>query len=162
MKKDKKMFITIGIIIAIVLVVVYCVIKSSVHKEVKSYNIESINNLMINGYDNVREMDFIDITTLFGIDISDRENSVFVTNVEDLSNGINKDTMLVVVMNTNNTKEYYDIFQSFIDSYKFNTFDKETLDYYDKVIIKKGDGFVYFLMGSDPIMIEKEINSFYY
>ena len=38
----------------------------------------------------------------------------------------------------------------------------ELLDYLDTAILKEGDGFVYLILAQDPMMLEREIYSFYY
>lgn len=162
MKESNKNLIIIGIIVIMVVTVICSIISNSKNKEVKKFNIESISNLVINGYDNVREMDFIDMTTLFGVEFeSDNKDMLFLTNSSNLDT-LTTDTMILVVMNLEEIGDNYAIFQSFLDSKKRNIDEKELLDYLDTAILKEGDGFVYLILAQDPTMLEREIYSFYY
>ena len=162
MSKKNKKYIIIGIIIVIVFTVLFVVIKNSKKEEKKSFNISSITDFIVKGYDDLREMDFIDITTLFGMsNVSEEDEALFFTNI-DLTSGIDTNSVMVIVVNTDNESDYYGVFDSFLTSYKYNTDEKELLDFYDTVILKQGDGFVYFLMGENPELFEREIYSFYY
>lgn len=165
--KEKKVIVNKinmkTIIIVIISLIILCAITLlliNVLKPKKSYNTEAIRTEMINYYDNLRLMDFVDLTQLFGLDLSDTDNSVFMSNIE-LEKPVTSDTIMIIVINTNNTEYYYDIFKSFVDSYKLNTDDMDMLNYYDKVKLVQGDGYIYLLMGEDTVMLEKEINSFY-
>lgn len=159
-KKNINKKTIIMIIISVIVVSLISVILFIVLKPKKSYNVEAIKTEMIRYYDNLRFMDFVDLTELFGLDISDTENSVFLSNIE-LEKDISPDTIVIIVINTKDTEFYYDIFKSFVDSYKLNTDDMDMLNYYDKVKLVQGEGYIYFLMGEDTVMLEKEINSFY-
>lgn len=161
MKESNKSIIIITIIVIMILTMIYSILLDSKDVILKTYNIESITNLINKGYDNVREMDFIDMTTLFGTEFEKNDNMLFLTNMQDVNN-IDTKSMILVVMNTDEVESNYDILQSFLDSYKLNTDDKELLDYYDTAILKKGENYVFFILAEDPTMMEREINSFYY
>ena len=158
--KNKNIYIAcISIVVVIAITVIYCIFTKESY--VKKYDINAIREHTIRAYDDMRKMDFIDMTTLFGIDLSDEENSIFLTNI-DLEKNVTVDTNMIIVINVEDSSEYYNIFRSFLDSYYLNTDEKELLDYYDKAILKQGEGYVYFLMGNDSLEFEKDINRFYY
>ena len=92
---------------------------------------------------------------------NENKNMLFLTNSSNLDT-LTTDTMILVVMNLEVIDDNYAIFQSFLDSKKRNTDDKELLDYLDTAILKEGEGFVYFILAQDPSMLEREIYSFYY
>ena len=157
MKESNKKLIIIGIIVLMIVTVIVSIISDSKNKEIKKFNVESISNLVINGYDNIREMDFIDMTTLFGVEFNnENKNMLFLTNSSNLDT-LTTDTMILVVMNLEVLDDNYAIFQSFLDSKKRNTDDKELLDYLDTAILKEGEGFVYFILAQDPSMLERNI-----
>lgn len=155
--KNKKL---IFIIIAVIVVGLFLIIGILKPINVKSYDLESIQDNMINYYDNMRIMDFVDLIGLFGIDLTDTEDeALFLTNYE---NEIIPQTIMVIIINSDDTELYYDLFRSFLDANKLNTDDMDLLNYYDKAKLVQGNGYIYFLLGENTDDLEKEIYAFYH
>ena len=129
---------------------------------VKMYDISAVQDEMLRFYEDrgLRSMDFVDIRDLFGINVEDSQDAIYLSNV-DREKGINSESMLIVVMNTDKPSYFYSSFRSHLDSYTMYSEDKEILDLYDKAILVEGDNFIYFIIDKEASIIEKEINMYY-
>lgn len=159
MKNSKKIIIAvISIVIVMCLTVVLEIITEN--RYVKKYDTEGIRARVVDWYDNMRVMDYIDATSLFGYDVTaDEVDSVFLTT---LDGEITTDTMVIAIINAEDTSTYYEIFSGFLDARKLFTDDTELLDYYDKAKLVQGDNYIYLLLSNDTDMLEKELAGFYY
>ncbi len=157
--KNKKKVIIIAIVICIILIVgLYFTFSFSS----KRYDIDAIENQCLNFYNdkNLRVMDFIDMTALFGTDFDELSDAVFMSNIK-LEDKFTEDTMMIIVINTDNSKYYYDLLKSHIDSYMMYSDDEILLELYSNSILVKEKNYVYFIVGNEAKVIEKEINNFY-
>jgi hypothetical protein len=154
--KNKKIIIIVSIVLVLILAVSLIFIFS---KETKKYDTVNIEGRMVDWYDNMRLMDFVDSTNLFGIDMTVEEDAAFLTTYED---EITTETIIIVVINSKDTDEYYDFFKSFLDARKAYTDDIDLLNYYDKAKLVQTDNYIYFLLGPETDMYENELESFYY
>lgn len=157
--KNKKIIIVISIIVCIVLVIGLYI---SFSFSSKRYDISAIQNqcLKFYGDKNLRVMDFIDMTALFGTDFDELSDAVFMGNIK-LEENYTDDTIMIVVINTDNSEYYYDLLKSHVDSYMMYSEDEILLKLYSESILVKEKNYVYFIVGKEAKVIEKEINAFY-
>lgn len=156
MNKKKYLFIGLLTCLLIIIVLFVCLTKNTN----KQYDIEAIKSDILRYYDEIRIMDFMDMTTLFGTDLTELDEATFLSNI-NLEDYVTPETVMICIINTNNEVYYYDIFQSFVDSNLLNIEETELLDLFSKSILKKGDGYVYFIFGKEAKIIESEINVHY-
>lgn len=156
MKNKKKIIIAVSVIVVIALIIILCFVFK---KDNRRYDTENIEGRMVDWYDNMRVMDFIDSTDLFGYDMTIEEDAAFLTTYD---NEITTDTIVIAVINSKETDLYYDLFKGFLDARKLNTDDMDLLNYYDKAKLVQSDNYIYFLLGPETDMYEKELLSFYY
>ncbi len=156
MSSKKTVLAVISIVIVCIVVVVLEIMLTTDNRK---YDTENIESRVVDWYDNMRVMDFIDSTSLFGYDMTVEEESALLTTYDA---EITTDTIIIAVINSEEADLYYDLFEGFLDVRKLNTYDMDLLNYYDKAKLVKGNGYVYFLLGPDTDMYEKELLSFYY
>ena len=68
---------------------------------------------------------------------------------------------MIVVINDENSKYYYDLLKSHIDSYLMYSEDEILNKLYSNAILVSGKNYVYLIVSNDAKTIEKEINMFY-
>ena len=151
------------IIISIIAIIIFGIIIFLLFPfSFKRYDVDAIESQFLKYYSdkNLRVMDFVDMTALFGTNFDDTSDVIFMGNVT-IDQPYTEDTMLVVVINDDNPIYYYDLLQSHIDSYLMYSDDDILNKLYKNAILVKGKKFVYFIVSNDAKVIEKEINSFY-
>ena len=126
----------------------------------KSYDLTQAEEFFLRGYEEeeLRSMDFIDVQDVFGLNLDEYEEHMFLTNIQFGSD--TKDDMLIVVMKTNN-EETYDILYSFIEAQKLYSTEKEILELYDKAISKMNGDYIYIIVAPDSALVERELNAYY-
>lgn len=157
--KNKKKIIFIGILLlVIVLIIIFFVTKANK----KSYDVAAVQEQCIRYYseNGIRIMDFVDMTALFGTDLDESSDAMFLSNIDTLDDPT-LDSMIIVLINTDDPEYYYDIFRSYLDSYIMNLEDLEVVQMYRDSVLKKGNNYVYFILGKDAKIIESEISVHY-
>lgn len=159
MKNKKKIIIIISLIISIIIGIFLIYIFSFSSKR---YDIDSIKKQCLSFYGdkNLRVMDFIDMTALFGTDFDDTSDAVFMSNIS-IDQPYTNDSMMIVVINDENSIYYYDLLKSHVDSYLMYSEDAVLNNLYSNAILVSGKNYVYLIVGNDAKTIEKEINLFY-
>ena len=159
--KNKKVFLGVIAVVAIILLgfVIALFVRAF---STKSYNIDKLEEKLVLEYKSLKltEMDKFDVLELFGFDKSEVEDALFLKSFEMDSDGndVTEDINYVVVMNTKKHQDYYEIFESHVDSYLNYTEDKDEYKVYDKAIIKHDRNYVYLIISSKAKNIEKTIN----
>lgn len=158
MKRSKKIFIIFIVLIILLSITLFIIFPFST----KRYDVDAIESQLLKYYSDreLRVMDFVDMTALFGTDFDDTSDVVFLGNVS-IDQPYSEDSMIVAVINNDNPEYYYDLLRSHIDSYLMYSDDKILNKLYKNAILVKGKKSVYFIVGIDAKIIEKEINSFY-
>ena len=154
-KKNKKLKIVLISIPTIVLIAI--VGMTLIFSNNERFDIEELRKQSIRYYDEyeVKLLDFMDMTTLFGVDVENDENNLMIANVD--SDVIKKEDMfLLVVMNTMDVN-YYDVFQSYIDSTINHEENEEIVKLFEKAILKRENNYVYLIICDDPKSVEKDI-----
>ena len=106
MNSKKTVLVVISIVVICIITVLLEIILGL---NVKKYDTENIQARVVDWYDNMREMDFIDSTDLFGYDITE-EDGAFLTTYDT---EITTNTIVIVVINSKDTDLYYDLFKGF-------------------------------------------------
>ena len=159
--KNKGYFLGVIALIAIALLglVIVLFIKAF---NTKSYDIEKLEDKLVLEYKslNLTEMDKFDVLELFGFDKNDVDDGLFLKSLEMDSKGndITKEVNYVVVINTKEHQDYYEIFESHVDSYLNYTDDKDEYNIYEKAIIRHDRNYVYLIISNMAKDIEKTIN----
>lgn len=169
MKQPRKKIILIVLIIvvAISIIAIAAVLLSKATKKNndKSYDLEQIKEDFLVEYDNLNleEMDKFDINYYFGIDVEAISDYLFLGDNYYLSQEkeLQQPKNLIGIIKTNQEQDYYYILESYIESSKNNTSEKELLDLYDKAIIKKSKNYVYIILSDDPKQIEDKLLKYY-
>ena len=154
--KNKK---TIIIIVSVIVVVLFIVFAFILKQDNRKYDTKNIEARVVNWYDHMRVMDYVDCLSLFGIDMTEEDDAALLTTMET---EITTDTIMIMVINSKDTDIYYDAFKNFLDARKLYTDDTDLLNYYDKAKLIQSDNYIYFLLGPDTDMYENELLSFYY
>lgn len=151
----------IVLIIVIILLIIACIFMfKDRKKDMKNFDFIKIEEQMKKSYEEegLNTLDFIDITSLFGIDSSEIPNSVFLGNINAIE--LTKENMmLIVAINTKEVDFYYDSLYSYIESNKMNLDNEKTLKLFNQAILKKGLNYVYLIISEDPKLVEKELNA---
>ncbi|MBR4178897.1 MAG: hypothetical protein IKR57_06090 [Bacilli bacterium] len=153
MSKKVKILIIIAIVVAATIAIVLMI---KPNKE-KSFDIEELRKQSLSYYEDyeLRILDFMDMTALFGIDKDNDENSMFLANISNEE--IKKEDMFILIVMNTNDSDYYDIFQSYVDSEKNYEDNEKILELFNNSILKKGKNYTYFILGDNPKEIEKDI-----
>jgi len=157
---SKKLIITISSIALIVALAVIFILSINKNNNIKKYDFEKIENQLLRFYSEekgLRKLDFMDISSLFGIDEQEIPDSLFLGNITTEEN-VKEDMMLIILINTSEVDYYYDSLYSYIDSYKLYLEDENIIKLFDEAILKKGSNYVYLIIGEDPSLILKEID----
>lgn len=156
---NKKNIIII-IVVSILLLIACLFMFKDRKKDMKNFDFIKIEEIMTRSYEEegLKKLDFIDITSLFGIDNNDIPNSIFLGNI-NAEESNKENMMLLIAINTNKVEYYYDCLYSYIESNKMNIENKEILKLYDSSILKKGLNYVYLIISEDPKLLEKELNA---
>ena len=159
--KNKKLFLGVLAVIAIALLGMVIALFVNAFNT-KSYDIDELKDSLVVEYKDLHltEMDKFDVLELFGFDKSEVEDALFLKSFEmDASgNDVTDEVNYVVVMNTKNHQEYYEIFESHVDSYLKYTEDKNEYNAYNKAIIKNDRNYVYLIISTRSKEIEMSIN----
>lgn len=159
--KNKKLFLGVLAVIAIALLGMVIALFVNAFNT-KSYDIDELKDSLVVEYKDLHltEMDKFDVLELFGFDKSEVEDALFLKSFEmDASgNDVTDEVNYVVVMNTKNHQEYYEIFESHVDSYLKYTEDKKEYNAYNKAIIKNDRNYVYLIISTRSKEIEMSIN----
>ena len=100
----------------------------------------------------------MDISSIFGIDKQNDENTIFLSNLTS-TEFKREDMTIISVVNTNDPNYYYDVFQSYIDSNLNYEENEKIIELLNKAILKKSNNYVYFIVDNNPNEIEKDILS---
>lgn len=157
--KKNVLLSVLGILLIMIITVVINVVSNISWKQ---YDIGAIQeqNLRYYSDNGLRIMDFIDMTSMFGISLDETNEATFLSNINPLDEPT-LDSMIVVVINTDSPEYYYDIFRSYLDSYILNLEDLDVVNMYKDAVLEKGDNYVYFILGQEAKLIESEISVHY-
>lgn len=157
--KKNVLLSVLGILLIMIITVVINVVSNISWKQ---YDIGAIQeqNLRYYSDNGLRIMDFIDMTSMFGIPLDETNEATFLSNINPLDEPT-LDSMIVVVINTETPEYYYDIFRSYLDSYIINLEDSDVVQMYRDAVLKSGDNYVYFILGRESKIIESEITVHY-
>lgn len=157
--KNKKIILIVTILLVISIIVTIFLIKN---KQEKEYDISGIQKQFITAYenDNLRQLDFVDIISLFGIDTNDMDEYLFISNI-NIEDDLNSNMVLMALIKDEDIEYYYNSLYSYIESNLLHIEDKDILKLFNEAIIKKDNNYTYMIIGKDNKMMEKELNSFY-
>ena len=161
-KLTKRAIIGILAVIASILLIGIVIMLFNKFK-IKTYDVDSLKETLISEYEELylREMDHVDVLSLFGFEKSEVEDSLFLKSLELDSEGndITKDINYIIIMNTDNFQYYYEIFESHVDSTLKYTEDKKVFKLYNNNLILKHDkNYVYLIISKKSKEIENIIN----
>lgn len=161
-KLSKRAIIGILAIIVSILLVALVVVLLNKFK-VKTYDIKTLKDSLIDGYEELylTDMDHVDVLSMYGFEKTEVEDALFLKSfqMDEEGNDVTEAINYIVVMNTENYQYYYEIFESHVDSTIMYTEDKKLLKLYNKnVILKKDKNYVYLIISKKAKEIEALIN----
>ncbi len=164
MKQHSKKIILIIVIIAIIAIAVLVLLKINRDAN-RSYDLEQVKEDFLKDYVdlNLEEMDQFDINYYFGIDVETISDYLFLSDNYYLSQEeeLQQPKNLVGIVKTDQVDDYYNVLESYIESSKNSTTEKELLDLYDKAIVKKDKHYVYIILSNDAKEIEDKLLTYY-
>lgn len=154
MSKKVKLIIIISTIVVLATIVGIAILRTSKNK---SFDIEELRKQSLSYYEEYepRLLDFMDMTALFGIDVDNNDDNLLIANIS--SDEFEKENMFILIVMNTNDKSYYDVFQSYVDSMKNHIDKEEILELFNNSILKRGNNYIYFILGNNPNEVEKEI-----
>lgn len=154
MSKKVKLIIIISTIVVLATIVGIAILRTSKNKR---FDIEELRKQSLSYYEEYepRLLDFMDMTALFGIDVDNNDDNLLIANIS--SDEFEKENMFILIVMNTNDKSYYDVFQSYVDSMKNHIDKEEILELFNNSILKRGNNYIYFILGNNPNEVEKEI-----
>jgi len=154
-KNKKILFIILTIVIFFTIVRLIFIFDK---KEENKFDIEALRTQTIKFYSDkdLKILDFIDISALFGLTDSNDDDKLFISNLS--SEELTKEDMFILsVINTNDPDYYYDTFESYIESIKNYENNEKILDLFNNSILKKSNNYVYFIISDNSKEVERDI-----
>ena len=155
---NRKKMLIISILIIVLVVIISSIIFNN--KLVKEYDIEKSKNLILEKYPelNLRELDYIDVSMYFGIDLNEIPSSLFLTDFyESEENTVFNPNNLIIIINSKNIDNYYNTFRGYLDINKDNLENTEDIKKFENAILKKKKNKLYLVLGNKQEEIEKII-----
>lgn len=156
MKLKKKNFLLI-----IIICLISCFLIFMFNKKDKNINFDELENELNNKFDNLIVLDQDDLSMYFGFDSTVLSSSLAISDYDkNNGDGLFDPNFLVIVINSKDSKNYYNILKSYLDS-NINNRDKDTKVklYYDAILKKKGN-IVYLILSSDNKKVEDIIKKY--
>ncbi len=161
-KRNNKIIILIGLLL-IVLLVLFLITSSFFSKE---YDLVEVEKVIDNYYSEieVETKNDEDLMLYFGLSIDDSVLLMSNFNPNEDIKDISEPNLLLIINKIDKDKvnEYYDALKAFTLSYTERENDKEELvKLYESSILKKGDNYVYYIIGTKNIEMEEDLNKLY-
>lgn len=156
MKLKKK-----KILLIIIICLISCFLIFMFNRKDKNINFDELENELNNKFDNLIVLDQDDLSMYFGFDSTDLSSSLAISDYDkNNGDGLFDPNFLVIVINSKDSKNYYNILKSYLDS-NINNRDKDTKVklYYDAILKKKGN-IVYLILSSDNKKVEDIIKKY--
>lgn len=156
MKLKKK-----KILLIIIICLISCFLIFMFNRKDKNINFDELENELNNKFDNLIVYDQDDLSTYFGFDSTVLSSSLAISDYDkNNGDGLFDPNFLVIVINSKDSKNYYNILKSYLDS-NINNRDKDTKVklYYDAILKKKGN-IVYLILSSDNKKVEDIIKKY--
>ena len=156
--KNKKIIIIGCVLLFIVLVVIllFKIFNS------KKFDLNKAKDYFTDNYSDIRTYDQYDISNYFGIPFDEDDNYLFMGDFVDDPDAPKPfdPNELIVVINADNSSEYYELLKGFIDTNLMNQDDSKKIKLFDKAILKKGKKYTYLILGSKVKDKEKNLLKF--
>lgn len=156
MKLKKK-----KILLIIIICLISCFLIFMFNRKDKNINFDELENELNNKFDNLIVYDQDDLSTYFGFDSTVLSSSLAISDYDkNNGDGLFDPNFLVIVIKSKDSKNYYNILKSYLDS-NINNRDKDTKVklYYDAILKKKGN-IVYLILSSDNKKVEDIIKKY--
>lgn len=165
--KNNKGFLII--FIGIILLIVMAIILIS-NKNHKTFYMSEISSQFTNYYsdDNLQELEKENIDSYFSLPSSEMTDAILLSNFDPNNLVIEEESyspkLLLVISNIDKdkVKEYYESLNAFVISYtSSDRVNEELISLYKNSILKDGSNYIYFIMGDDSKIMERELLSLY-
>lgn len=159
MSNKKKITLIASIAFLIIFIIGMIILINNNRKS--KFDLDKIEKEMLKEYKelDIRTFDQYDISMYFGLDFNEIPSSLFLSdfaeNPEEPKPFSPK--ILIVIINTKDVDKYYDSLLGFIDLNKNNNEDKKIAKLFNKAILKKGENYVYLVLGDNSKEIEKKL-----
>lgn len=159
MSNKKKITLIVSIAFLIIFIIGMIILINNNRKS--KFDLDKIEKEMLKEYKelDIRTFDQYDISMYFGFDFNEIPSSLFLSdfaeNPEEPKPFSPK--ILIIIINTKDVDKYYDSLLGFIDLNKNNNEDKKIAKLFNKAILKKGENYVYLVLGDNSKEIEKKL-----
>lgn len=159
MSNKKKITLIASIAFLIIFIIGMIILINNNRKS--KFDLDKIEKEMLKEYKelDIRTFDQYDISMYFGFDFNEIPSSLFLSdfaeNPEEPKPFSPK--VLIIIINTKDVDKYYDSLLGFIDLNKNNNEDKKIAKLFNKAILKKGENYVYLVLGDNSKEIEKKL-----
>ena len=164
-----KRYMLIFIIVIIILSLSYIISKNFISKNNKKYDVNIVEKRFLDYYSDLNFESFQsnDVALYFTISPPITSETVMIGNFnpnEEIKDELIDPNIILLISNITKDEcnEYYDALSAFILSYKDGVnIDEKLSNLYKNAILKKGDNYIYLIIGTYSNTIEKELNELY-
>lgn len=154
--KRKKLILILAIIVLVV-----CICTLFIFRKNKSIDFKKLEEELSARYDDLRVFDQYDISMYFGIDSDVLSSSLFMSDYnESGEDSLFDPDHLIIVIDSKDSQNYYDILSGFINSNINNRDINSKLNLYTEAIFKKKKNLVYLILGSNKEQVEKVLKKY--
>lgn len=159
MSNKKKITLIASIAFLIIFIIGMIILINNNRKS--KFDLDKIEKEMLKEYKelDIRTFDQYDISMYFGFDFNEIPSSLFLSDfAEDPEEPKPfSPKILIIIINTKDVDKYYDSLLGFIDLNENNNEDKKIAKLFNKAILKKGENYVYLVLGDNSKEIEKKL-----
>ena len=163
-KNNKSIFIVFIGIILLVIVAIILIISSNK----KTFDLSEVSKQFTKYYSDIHleELEKENIDYYFSLPSSELDEALLLSNFNpnELDSESEDSPCLLLVLNNlskEDINEYYEALNAFVISYDNVEDNNELVSLYKKSILMKGKNYIYFIMGNNNKVMEKELLRLY-
>ena len=155
----KKRILAFILIIITLILLIYYIINI---KEDYVFVSNDLSLQLIEKYDdlNLRQMDYYDISTYFGLAINDMQNVLFISDFSGNDENVFNPKELIIIVDRDENRDFYNYLRDYVEMNARNIETEEKL-LYEKAIIEENDKVIYLVMGSKQEEISEYLKEYF-